>query len=249
MITFSKPENWMELPMFKKISYYGTTLTKEYAEYVDKLYAKHKVKEICGDDIQVAKVVRILKSYDDLTENDLNKNYIIKSSHGSGWNIYNDASTPITLNEAINKLRSWNRNYNPVEKQYSFIEPKFFIEEKICDSILGYTGHACVYMFRCIHSNPISIGVKYKNTQNSYDINWNLTQKPKIPFQIPKPRCLSKLLNLCKILSSNFEFVRLDFYIGENDVIYFSEFTFTPAGGRQVFDIQTEMNQGILWKK
>jgi hypothetical protein len=242
----SKPENWMELPMFKKIHYYGTQLTKEYAEYVDKLQAKRKVKEICGDDIQVAKVVRILESYNDLTENDFNTNYIIKSSHGSGWNIYNDTS--MTLNEAIQKLKSWNNKYNStMQRQYSFIKPTFFIEEKICDSILGYTGHACVYMFRCIHSKPISIGVKYKKTQNSYDINWNLKETPKIPFEIPKPKCLSKLLNLCEILSSDFEFVRLDFYIGKDDVIYFSEFTFTPAGGYQVFDIKTEMEQGLLW--
>jgi hypothetical protein len=248
MISFLKPENWMELPMFKKIYYYGTQLTKEYSEYVDKLEAKRKVKEICGNDIKVAKVVRILKSYDDLTENDLNKNYIIKSSHGSNWNIYNDESIPITLNNAIQKLRGWNNKYNSYsERQYNFIEPKFFVEEKICDSILGYTGHACVYMFRCIYSNPISIGVKYKKMQNSYDINWNLTQKPKIPFQIPKPKCLSKLLNLCKILSSKFEFVRLDFYIGKDDVIYFSEFTFTPAGGCQVFDNETEIKQGLMW--
>jgi len=243
---FTKPENWMELPMFKKIHYYGTQLTKEYGEYVDKLQAKRKVKEMCGDDIQVAKVVRILESYSDLTENDLNKNYIIKSSHGSGWNIYNDTS--ITLDDAIKKLKNWNKTYNSmVERQYGLIKPAFFIEEKICDSILGYTGYACVYMFRCIHSNPISISVKYKKTQNSYDTNWNLKQKSQIPFTIPKPKYLSKLLNLCKTLSSNFEFVRLDFYIGKDDVIYFSEFTFTPAGGRQVFDIKTEMEQGLIW--
>lgn len=246
-MTFPKPKNWMELPMFKKIYYYGTQLTKEYAEYVDKLQAKRKVKEICGNDIKVAKVVRILDSYNDITEDDLNTNCIIKSSHGSNWNIYND-QTPITLQDAIRKLKAWNIKYHSFsEKQYSFIEPKFFIEEKIQDSILGYTGHACVYMFRCIHSNPVSIGVKYKKTQNSYDINWNLTQTPHVPFQIPKPKCLSKLLNLCKMLSSNFEFVRLDFYIGKDDVIYFSEFTFTPSGGQQVFDIKTEMDQGLLW--
>jgi len=248
-MSFLKPKDWMELPMFKKIYYYGTQLTKEYAEYVDKLQAKHKIKEICGDDVQVAKVVRILESYNDLTLDDLNTNYIIKSSHGSGWNIYNDIDIPMTLDSAIQTLKAWNNKYNStLQKQYGFIEPKFFIEEKIYDSILGYTGHACVYMFRCIHSNPISIGVKYKKTQNSYDINWNFTQKPKIPFEIPKPKCLSKLLNLCKILSSNFEFVRLDFYIGKDDVIYFSEFTFTPAGGHQVFDIETEIEQGLMWK-
>ena len=248
MLSFTKPINWNELPMFKKIQYYGTQLTKEYAEYVDKLKAKHKVKEICGDEIQVAKVVRVLESYDDLTINDLNSNYIIKSSHGSSWNINNDQSMPITLFEATQRLKNWNRRYdNFLEKQYDFIKPQFFIEEKICDSILGYTGNACVYMFRCIHSNPISISVRYKRLQNSYDINWNLIGNPSIQFPIPKPKKLLKLLDLCKKLSSNFEFVRLDFYIGKDDVIYFSEFTFTPAAGHQVFDIKTEIQQGLLW--
>lgn len=241
-----KPENWRDLPMFKKISYYGKHLTKEYAEYVDKLEAKLTVKELCGSDIQVAKVVRVLKSYNDITKEDLNPNYIIKSSHGSGWNI--DINQSVTLDMIVPKLKSWNIQYNShMEKQYSFIKPRFFIEEKIVDSILGHTGSALVYMIRCINSNPISIGVKYKKTQNSYDIHWNLTQIPKIDFPIPKPKCLQKLLEISKILSSQFEFVRLDFYIGSNDIIYFSEYTFTPAGGFQVFDIETEIEQGLMW--
>ena len=243
---FEKPKNWMDLPMFKKIFYYGKHLTEDYAEYVDKLEAKRKVKEICGKDISVAKVVRVLGSYNDIADSDINSKYIIKSAHGSGWNV--DIDSSVTLDYIIKKLKGWNIKYNSnMEKQYSFIKPRFFIEEKICDAILGYTGCALVYMIRCVHSKPISIGVKYKRVQNSYDIDWNLKSVPKIEFEIPKPKCLPKLLELCKLLSSNFEFVRLDFYIGENDMIYFSEFTFTPAGGVQVFDMETEMKQGLMW--
>jgi hypothetical protein len=243
---FEKPKNWMDLPMFKKIFYYGKHLTEDYAEYVDKLEAKRKVKEICGKDISVAMVVRVLESYSDIADIDINSKYIIKSAHGSGWNI--DIGEIVTLEDVIRKLKGWNIQYNShMERQYSFIKPRFFIEEKICDAILGYTGCALVYMIRCVHSEPISIGVKYKKNQNSYDINWNLTQKPKIEFEVPKPKCLMKLLEMCKKLSCNFEFVRLDFYIGKNDEIYFSEFTFTPAGGVQVFDMETEMRQGLMW--
>lgn len=101
-------------------------------------------------------------------------------------------------------------------------------------------------MIRCIYSKPISIGVKYKTVQNSYDIDWNLKTSA-IKFDIPKPKCLSKLLRLCETLSARFEFVRLDFYIGKDDTIYFSEFTFTPNAGFQVFDIETETAQGLLW--
>jgi len=245
MLTFCKPNNWMELPMFKKIEYYGTILSKEYAEYVDKIEAKRIVKDLCGEDIQVAKLIKILKQPEDISQDDLDSKYIIKSAHGSNWNI--NINNKTSLNNVIMKLQNWNKYYGgDREKQYSYIKPRFFIEEKINDSILGHTGEALVYMIRCVYSKPISIGVKYKNVQNSYDIDWNLISSG-INFDIPKPKCLSKLLKLCETLSANFEFVRLDFYIGNNNIIYFSEFTFTPNGGFQVFDIKTEIKQGLMW--
>ena len=245
MLTFSKPDNWMQLPMFKKIEYYGKILTKEYSEYVDKIEAKKIVKELCGEDIQVAKLIKILEQPEDLSQNDLDSKYIIKSAHGSSWNVY--INDKLNINNIIIMLRDWNKHYGGYrEKQYSYIKPRFFIEEKIYDSILGHTDEALVYMIRCVYSKPISIGVKYKNFQNSYDMDWNLTTLG-INFDIPKPKCLSKLLKLCKTLSARFEFVRLDFYIGNNNTIYFSEFTFTPNGGFQVFDIETEIKQGMVW--
>lgn len=245
MLKFVKPDNWMELLMYQKIEYYGSILTKEYAKYVDKIEAKIIVKELCGDDIEVAKVIKVLKHPYDILEDDLDSRYIIKSAHGSGWNI--DINNKVKLDEIIRKLHSWNKEYGGNrEKQYNYIKPRFFIEEKINDAILGYTGEALVYMIRCIHSNPISIGVKHKKVQNSYDIEWNL-KNSNIQFDIPKPKCLSVLLNMCKKLSANFEFVRLDFYIGKDDIIYFSEFTFTPNGGFSVFDRDIEIEQGMLW--
>lgn len=243
-MNFIKPDNWMEFPMYKKIHYYGNILTKEYSKYVDKIKAKKIVKEICGNDINVAKIIKILDSPNDLLQDDIKEKYIIKSAHGSGWNI--NINENMQVNTLICKLNTWNKSYSKNEKQYIYIKPRFFIEEKIHDSILGHTGEALVYMIRCIHSKPISISVKYKNVQNSYDLDWNL-KSLKIPFNIIKPKCLSKLLQLCEKLSSNFEFVRLDFYIGIDDVIYFSEFTFTPNAGKPVFDNKTEIEQGLLW--
>ena len=58
---------------------------------------------------------------------------------------------------------------------------------------------------------------------------------------------LDLMLKLAKKLSKPFEFVRIDFYIGENDLIYFSEFTFTPNAGKQVFTKDVEYMLGKLW--
>lgn len=245
--SFPKPDGWENLPMFKKIEIYGNYLTNKHAKYVDKIEAKKIVKEICGDKIEVAKIIKILESPKDLKNEDLNTSCLIKSAHASAWNINIDNKT--SLENVIKKLNAWNKTYNTNnEKQYGFITPRFFIEEKIHDNILGKTGDALVYMIRCVHSEPISIGVKYKKVQNSYDIDWNPTQELKIPFLVPKPKKLKTMLEIAKKLSSDFEFVRIDLYIGKGDIIYFSEYTFTPAGGHQVYDMTTELKQGLLWR-
>lgn len=245
--TFPKPSGWGNLPMFKKIEIYGQYLTCKHAKYVDKLQAKKEVKKICGDELEVANVIRILKNPTDLKKEDLDTSHMIKSAHASGWNINIDSE--LNLENIIKKLNAWNITYNTNnEKQYGFINPRFFIEEKIEDNVLGKTGDALVYMIRCVHSKPISIGVKYKKVQNSYDINWNLTQQSQIPFSVPKPRKLQNMLDIATKLSCEFEFVRIDLYIGKNDIIYFSEYTFTPAGGHQVYDMTTEIQQGLLWR-
>ena len=44
----------------------------------------------------------------------------------------------------------------------------------------GPTGNADVFMFRCIHGQPVSIGVKRGIVQNSYDLNWNPLDSLKI---------------------------------------------------------------------
>ena len=55
------------------------------------------------------------------------------------------------------------------------------------------------------------------------------------------------MLENAKILSNRFEFVRIDYYIDKNHDIYFSEFTFTPAGGNITFDPKIEFELGKTW--
>ena len=139
----------------------------------------------------------------------------------------------------------WNKKYKPTtERNYSFIEPKFFIEEMLEDKIVKDS--LMVYMIRCVNSEPISIGVKYKDQQNSYDLNWNKIYS-ELSFEIPKPDELNLLLDISRRLSKAFEFVRLDYYI-TNKGVYFSEFTFVPNAGLPVFPEEMEYELGKLWK-
>jgi len=237
--SFIKPINWKKLPMYKKIQYYSTQLDERFAPYVDKIEAKNIVKNVCGDDISVAPIIRILDNPADFLVDDINVNNMVKASHGSGWNINIKSNT--NVNHVKANLQTWNKIYSNTERQYTYIKPRFFIEEKVN----GPSGDADVFMFRCIHGQPISIGVKRGTIQNSYDINWNPVASIQIA-NVVKPRHLDKMLSLAKLLSSPFEFVRIDFYY-VGGIIYFSEFTFTPAAGAQIFPMVLEERFGSMW--
>ena len=237
--SFIKPINWKKLPMYKKIQYYSSQLDERFAPYVDKIEAKQIVKNICGDDISVAPIIRILDNPTDFSADDINVNNMVKASHGSGWNININNNTNVNYVQTM--LQTWNKPYSNTERQYTYIKPRFFIEQKVN----GPAGNADVFMFRCIHGQPISIGVKRGGIQNSYDIHWNPLASIQIA-NLAKPAHLDKMLSLAKLLSSPFEFVRVDFYYVDG-IIYFSEFTFTPAAGAQFFPMVLEARFGSMW--
>jgi hypothetical protein len=256
--TFKKPENWPTLPLYKKINIYKTVLTQHYAPYIDKLQAKQIVKEICGDAIKVAKVVRVLSGPNDIQLSDINTNYMIKSTHASGWNINIKKNTVVP--EIPKILNLWNRIFTAAEQevQYNYLTPKFFIEEKINDIHSGFSGKATVFMIRCIHGVPQSIRVLDGNgIDTSYTPSWELekayirqinnTNKAH-QIQLEKPKQLEEMLRLAALLSQPFEFVRIDFYLSKDNSIYFSEFTFTPGGGSQYFSDEKELELGKLWQ-
>ncbi len=188
MHKFDKPDNWNDLPLYKKVKKYGETLTSDYSIYVDKLEMKKIIRKKFGDNLRTAIVIRILDSPNDISYNDINNNHIIKSSHASGWNI--DFVKVKNLDKIKFNLISWNRTYSKqgfIEPQYDSLQPRFFIEQKIKDKEINkVTGEALVYMVRCIHGNPFSIRVRNRNGKSSsYDLSWNYVDKKQL--NIPKP--------------------------------------------------------------
>jgi len=240
-----KPKGWFNLKFCEKIYYYASQLDHNYAKYVDKIEAKNIVKGLVGDDIKLAPVRKYMKNYDDLCYEDIQENCIIKTSHASGWNVVvNDKKD---VSDIIKKLETFNRRFiHPHEKQYSYIEPRFYIEEIIDDKYFGKNGNAIVYMIRCIYGKPICVNIKLDQKQNYYDLNWEPFYIQELP-DYDKPKNLDLMIQLAEKLSSKFEFVRIDFYIDSNDDIYFSEFTFTPNAGSQVFTDDLEMSLAKDW--
>jgi hypothetical protein len=242
ILQIKKPYNWSKLPLYKKINYYKSQLDINFSKYVDKLNAKDIVYSICSDSCKIPKVIRILASPSDLQESDIKNNYLIKASHGSSWII--DLKHEKNIHKNIQKLESWNKVYSYSEKQYINIKPRFFIEEKIICYYNGLTGNALDVKVFCFHGIPKFILIRNNNKRNFYDINW-IPIKP-LEFTFEKPLLLHTILDISTKLSKQFEFVRIDLYIGI-DGIYFSEFTFTPRNGKQEFSDKIELEFGKYW--
>lgn len=239
-----KPLFWNAYSFSKKISIYKNYLGKEYSIYVDKLSAK-EIAISYG--IKVAPLIKVLKNTDDIIQDDLKTGYILKASHGSGWNIFLNETQ--NVEEIKSQLKYWNKPYTKYnEVQYKFITPKFFIEQQIVDKYLKRSG-SLVYMIRCIYGNPIpNIRVRYDQKVNSYNFAWEQIEKFELDIKIEKPKYLSEMINYAKDMSKQFEFVRMDFFIDENDDIYFSEYTFTPGAGHSMNSQMLEMVDSSYWK-
>lgn len=246
MFRVKKPEGWSSLALFEKIKYYQTVLTADYAPYVDKLDAKDLARTLCPE-IRVAPVVRLLSGPDDLHATDANPSHLLKAVHGCGWT--RRLSLPLNVEALRSQLGKWMKPYSVVETQYTFIPPRFFIEEILDDAYTGTSGQARVFMVRCIHGVPVSVGVRKddggRTMQNSYTPTFGPLASVKFPLE--KPAQWDALLRCATQLSAPFEFVRIDLYIGADGHIYLSEFTFTPAGGHRVFPMELEKEQGRLW--
>ena len=122
------------------------------------------------------------------------------------------------------------------EYQYINIQRKIFAEKYLVDNIIDYK----VY---CFNGEPKFIRVQ-KNlpdnitkVNNYYNLDWTLNEietglgshfvrRPDIIFE--KPKNLDLMIKYAKKLSSEFIFVRIDFY-EINKKIYLGEMTFSPS--------------------
>lgn len=245
-LIFAKPISWKYMPLYEKIGYFKTVLDERYSQYVDKLKVKEIVKVACPE-LKTANVVRILCDTNDIFDSDMNTHHILKSTHGSGYNIRLDGSCPVEKIKEL--LKTWDRPYSDNgEAQYKYIKPMFFIEEIIDDYYTGKSGLAQTFMVRCIHGKPVNVRVRCGNgskSTNTYTIDFKMIMKQE--FLLEKPNKWQSMLDIAEKLSEQFEFVRLDFYIDSHENIYLSEFTFTPSAGNPVFSPAIERELGKLW--
>ncbi len=161
----------------------------------------------------------------------------MKCTHGCGFNIICTDKEKLNITEISAKLDNWLKieyAYEAIEIQYLSIKPLIICEEyiKTNDGILP--NDYKIYCFNGIPHMTLICTERQTNLKLKFmDNNWQeiyIGNDQYINKETPrKPKWFNEMIEISKVLSKPFPFVRIDYY-DRDDKPVFGEMTFTPAG-------------------
>lgn len=171
----------------------------------------------------------------DIDWDKLPQKFVLKCTHGCAYNILCKDKNMFDRSVAIKQLNSWLKEdfskFN-VELHYGKISPRRIIcEEYLGDVIIDYK-------FFCFHGEPkffyVSSDMIHDRQAAMGFFNMDGSKIPLIRDDykeignITMAVCLPDMVEAAKVLSEDFPFVRVDFFLTGNS-FKFAELTFTPG--------------------
>lgn len=202
---------------------------------VDKYEVRKYVASRIGDKFLVP-LIGVYETPQDIPFNSLPDSFVIKATHGCGWNIIVKNKTELVTNDILPKLDRWlDTNYYRQygESPYKQLRGRIVIEELLTDP----AGDLKDYKFHCSNGEPVFVQVHGDRFDTHrldvYDLNWiklPIWIQYNHPHQVERPDNFDQMISICRSLSQGFPYVRVDLY-NINGQIYFGELTFMPMAG------------------
>lgn len=173
---------------------------------------------------------------EDIDVDALPQAFALKATHGCEMNYIVPDKSELNVHDMLNHAHEWlAHDYGRacVEPHYKLIPHRVYAED-----FIGGMDEIVDYKFHCINGEPRFVltcserdtGLKL----NLYDLAWNPISGLQGPMknnkEIPRPAQLDNMVKVARILSREFDFVRVDLYEDDERII-FGELTFSPAGG------------------
>lgn len=229
--TFNEKINWLKL----------NCKCKNANQCADKYEVRDYIKSK-GYEYLLNELIDVYEDINDINLEKLPEKFVLKATHGSGWNLI--VNNKDDINWFVWKLimKSWlkqNFYWYGREWVYKDIKPRIVCEKFLEDN----NGELLDYKILCFNGEPKLIQVdidRFKNhKRNIYDTEWNLTSI-KIFYEnynknIDKPKNFDEMLAISRDISRDFKHVRVDFY-EVNGKLYFGELTFFHESGSGIFN-------------
>lgn len=235
----NNPNKYNDKLQWLKLNWYDPLATM----CADKYEVREFIKESIGEKY-LNELYAIYESVNQINIENLPDSFILKGTHGSGFNIVCRDKSMMNWDKEFKKMRRWMKNnyyFQNREWVYKDIKPRL-----VCEKFIEQDDGTELrdYRFFCFNGEPkfitvdFSITDKKKTRRNLYDLEWNLMSEeisyPKeLNIKVDRPVKLDEMINLSRKLSSSFPHARVDFYYIKEKVI-FGEITFFPQNGMGV---------------
>ena len=246
-------EKWYFLATGEKLDLRAPTTFRQKIQWL-KLYGDRKMMTKLADKVAVRDFVAekvgpqylidLLGVYEraaDIDWDALPTRFVLKPNHGSHWvKVVEDKSAldiPAVCREADGWLKEDFSLCGGFEMQYRDILPRLMIERH-----LGELTHDLNdYKVWCFGGKPLYIQIMAGRqgdggcTTAFYSTGWEKQSfwrgYPLCEDDTPRPARLDEMLSAAATLSAGLPFVRVDFYVLDDESLKFGEMTFTPASG------------------
>ena len=209
---------------------------EDLTQFTDKYEVRVYVEKTIGSQFLV-KNFGVWENPEEIPFDKLPQQYVLKATHGSGWNIIVRNGQKIDSKKIVEKLKGFlEKNYYTYgrEKNYRLIKPRIVCEE----FIEGVSGRSIIdFKVFCFDACAKFYSVTYfengKQHFNIFDLSDGCLE---IKERYEKVNCaylpsnIDEIINLAQVLAKPFDFVRVDFYIAKQG-LFFSELTFHSGGG------------------
>lgn len=224
--------------------------------YTDKYEVRKYIEEKIGKEY-VVPALGLWNSVDEIDFSALPQSFVLKATHGSGWNVVvKDKSRFVPEADCKKLKKALNCNYyhKSREKNYRDIQPRI-----LCEKYVSTENEKGLIDFKvyCFNGKAGFFEVTYtlndKIHQTLFYPDFSLVgmkngrEEAQIDSVVREKK--DKIISLAEMLACEFEFVRVDFYIADEN-IFFSELTFHSGGGiRPINPEKVDRDMGSFFEK
>jgi len=231
--SFNEKLNWMKL--FDRNPF--------YSQISDKYLLRNYVSDNVGSQY-LKPIIGVFDDFEEIDWDQLPDKFVIKASHGSGWNILCEDKSRFqktTVKESIEMWLKQNHYQQSREWQYKNIIPKIIVEHFLeTDPYYGSVEYQLYCFDGVTRFIQVDIDCLRNHSRQFLTPGWKIapfqiTRYPRYDNPFPKPAHFDDAKTIAELLTKDLPFCRVDMYIQTNQ-IYVCEMTLMPAGGFMSFD-------------
>lgn len=217
----------------------------EYSIMVDKYLVRDYIADKIGEQYLIP-LIGVWESQEDVEFSKLPNQFVIKCNHNSGLGMYicTDKSKMDIKQVKVGLAQGLNQDYFLTGREWPYkgVARRIIAEQYLTSDSGGLTDYK-IHCFNGVAKFILVCRDRFSGnglTEDFYSPQWEhmSVKRPNIPnasSPLTKPAKLNEMLVLAERLSENIPFLRVDFYY-VNGRIFFSELTFFPASGFELFE-------------